>query len=127
MLLAYFERDFPNELRADFQEHYGLNIDRMGDDYTFFHAAVLAAQLPDGSRTMRALFPERQWDDQTRILAMIEHGIRILAWQQTKDGRNGRRFPQPIKSPAQQMQEKKRLDGFDPEFVRKVLGEVTDG
>ena len=30
---------YPDELRADFQQYYGLNIDGMGADYSVTHAA----------------------------------------------------------------------------------------
>lgn len=54
MALAAFLRRFPDELRADFQQHYGLNLDDMGGPYGIGHAACLAAQLPPGSRASAA-------------------------------------------------------------------------
>lgn len=54
MALASFLRRFPDELRADFQQHYGLNLGELGGAYGIGHAACLAAQLPPGSRTLAA-------------------------------------------------------------------------
>ena len=50
MVLASAEVNHPAQLRADFQQFYGLNIDGMGSEYTYDHAAALAANLPRSSR-----------------------------------------------------------------------------
>ena len=86
MLLASFVRDRKAELRADFQQFYGLNIDAMGRGYTIRHAADLAAMLPSASRTFVSIDPENAWTLQDRILARIEYWCHVSAWMQTKDG-----------------------------------------
>lgn len=40
----------PDELRADFQQTYNLNLDDMGDGYSVAHAAALAEMLPAATR-----------------------------------------------------------------------------
>lgn len=52
LILAFFLRKYPDELRADFQQYYGLNLDEMGGAYSISHAACLAAQLSGASRTI---------------------------------------------------------------------------
>lgn len=44
-LAAAFE-EFPGAARADLQRFYGLNIDKVGADFTIFHAAECMAYLP---------------------------------------------------------------------------------
>ena len=50
---------YASELRADFQQFYGLNIDRMGADYSILHAADIAVQLPYEARVWTAIRKER--------------------------------------------------------------------
>ena len=95
-------RDRPCELRADFQQTYGLNLDGMGVDYSIAHAACLAAQLPPGARIWRGTPDE--WDADTYILVRIEHALRVLAWQQTEDAQKRRNYPKPIETPASRAQ-----------------------
>lgn len=62
MLLAALLDAAGEELRADMQQVYGLNIDDMGEAFSPWHAASLAAQLPRGSRVhsrLAELYPER--------------------------------------------------------------------
>ena len=33
------------------------------------------------------------------MLAKVEHGLRVLAWQKTEDGSKGRKPPKPIEPP----------------------------
>ena len=54
LILAFFLRKYPDQLRADFQQVYGLNLDEMGGGYGIAHAACLAAQLRWDSRTVEA-------------------------------------------------------------------------
>lgn len=51
MLLAFAG----DELRADMQQFYGLNIDGMGSAFSVAHGAALAAQLPPGARARAAV------------------------------------------------------------------------
>lgn len=53
----------PDELRADFQQTYNLNLDDMGDQYTVAHAASLAQMLPNHTR-VRNRFAElvKEWE-----------------------------------------------------------------
>lgn len=122
MTLARVEADSPDELRADFQQYYGLNIDGMGVDYTHAHAAALVAQLPRDARVFVHASADAEWTEQTRILAHIEYSLRLLLWSRTKDAQTGRNKPKPLPSPGERRKRRERIEGADKAFVDKVLG-----
>lgn len=124
MFLALVEGEHPDELRADFQQYYGLNIDRMGylDGFSHAHAAVLAAQLPSTSRVFTAYDPNNAWDEQTAFLAHIEYNLRVLIWQKSKDGAKNRNPPKPPQTPKERAQALARRANVDKQLVDKVLG-----
>lgn len=95
-MLATVLEQYPDELRADFQQFYSLNLEGMGRTYTTFHAASLLTQLPEGSRVARALDPDAAWTMDRQLLAVIANDLNWLVWSQTKDGQKGRRKPKPI-------------------------------
>ncbi len=66
------------ELRADFQQFYGLCIDEIGDTFSISHAASLCEQLPRNSRLMMIIDPLNSWNDQMWLLAHMEFSLRIL-------------------------------------------------
>ena len=120
-MLARLLRSHREELRADFQQYYGLNIDGMGDEYTFLHAADLAAQLPVGSRCMGILDPNLKWGDDTRLLALIEYWLHGIVWSMTKDAKNKRNEPvlhSPV--PAKKKEEKDILTLPVDEYERAL-------
>lgn len=96
MVLAVLLRRHPDELRADFQQHYGLNIDDMGGSYSLQHAATLAAQLPRDSRTLIAENPECEWNLTNTLLGMIEFHAHNGWYVHTEDARSGANAPQPL-------------------------------
>ena len=87
-----------DELEADFQQFYGLDLSRMGDDFTVAHAAVLASQLPREARCLREIDPNLAWSDETAALASIQYLVRCIVWQ--LGGGKGDK-PQPVRTPAQ--------------------------
>lgn len=40
------------------------------------------------------------WSDDMHLASMVEYGVRVLAWQQTKDGHKNRRPPKPLTPPV---------------------------
>lgn len=97
MVLASFLRRFPDELRADFQQCYGLNLDDMGGSFGIGHAACLAAQLPPDSRTFSAADPLCAYATPTnRLLALIEYHAHAGWYVHTEDARRGRNRPRPV-------------------------------
>jgi hypothetical protein len=122
MLLASRLGAHPDELRADFQRYYNLNIDGMGCDYSVAHAVSLCAALPRDSSTVRAEHPEAAWSDETYLLSAIEYDLRILIWQRTKDGQKGRNQPKPMQTPADVARVADKLASTDMEGIAAALG-----
>lgn len=106
------------------QQFYGLGIDGMGTAFTATHAAALAAQLPPTSRLARAEHPELEWDEGTYILSHIEHTLRVIAWQRTKDAEHRRNFPEHIKTPADRAKERRAEESATPEAKRRVADKL---
>ena len=88
--------EHPDALRADFQQHYHLNLDGMGRDYTTLHAADLLAQLPEGARVWRSYDERAAWTAERTLLAAIVNDLNWLVWSKTKDGQRNRNRPKPI-------------------------------
>ena len=120
--LAATLRARPDELRADFQQFYGLNLDDIGRAYTYLHAAALTAQLPRESRTVLADAPEAAWSDADEMMRRLEYTARVLAWQQTKDGAKGRSAPRPLPSPVEQAKVRRKVERTDVDEINRILG-----
>jgi hypothetical protein len=88
------------ELRADFQQYYGLCLDRMGRDFSLSHAADLAMMLPHYSRLFCALDPANAWGVREQLLANIANNLALLLWSKTEDARRGANMPKPIMPPG---------------------------
>ena len=58
-------------------------------------ASRLLFQLPARSRFMRLLNPANEWGWQEVLLSNIDHGLKVLAWQNTEDGQKGRKSTAP--------------------------------
>lgn len=93
MLLALAIKRHPAQVRADLQRFYGLNLDRMGAEFSAYHAADCLACLPHGSAFREAVDPSTVWTDAEYFL----HGIvQMLAgkeipypWEKSKTGIDG--------------------------------------
>ena len=57
--------------------------------------AELLTWLPAGSALWRAFGGDLAISEEAHQLRVIEYRLRVLAWQQTKDGRNGTNKPKP--------------------------------
>lgn len=80
MALACALTDYRDELEADFQQYYGLDLERAGQFYSFNHAARLMVQLPENSRVKRAARGDEPWQDEV-LLASIANSLRALPVQ----------------------------------------------
>lgn len=89
-------REHPDELRADFQEHFGLCLDDMGRGLSIVHAAALIGQLPEGSRVRAAYLPQSAWTTDRLLAAGILNALNFIAWTKTKDGQRNRNRPRPV-------------------------------
>lgn len=92
------------------QEHFGLNLDGMGRDYSPLHAASLLTQLPEGSRVRLAYAPDSAWTSDRALLAAMVNDLNWLVWSKTKDARHNRNRPKPI-GPSRDNANQKRVVG----------------
>lgn len=65
--------EHPVELRADLQRYFGLDLSRMGQDFTVWHAAACAACLPLGSATLARIDRRLQWTAGEVLLCAIRN------------------------------------------------------
>ena len=86
----------PDELRADLQQVYGIDIDgAMGGLHTAEHVAALAVQLPHDSRVARSENPDAAWRLEHVLLALLVNSLRNLMWGMG-DRRKRGPAPKPI-------------------------------
>lgn len=93
MFLARQLAEHPSQVRADLQRFFGLNLDRLGDEFSAFHAASCLANLPLGASLLSACEPRLQWTQTDYLL----HGIMSIAagkeipfpWEGKKHGIEG--------------------------------------
>lgn len=96
MVLAAHWRKRPDELRADLQEHYGIDIDHaMAGRHTAAHVAALTAQLPLHARVNVAQEPDARWQQPDVLLATLVNQLAVLMWGMSDPKKRGKR-PQPI-------------------------------
>lgn len=77
----------------------------------------------------RALNPESEWSTTDYLLWRIEYHLRVIEWQATEDGVNGRRPPKPLQTPSDRARVERKLQATDMDFINRKLGyvEVADG
>lgn len=90
-------RDHGGELLADFQQYYGLDLRALLDACDLERAYELAVNLPQGSRTLRALDPRTEWGPTEHLLALACDNLAFLRYEQA-GGRGGR--PKPVERPS---------------------------
>lgn len=112
----------PGELRADFQRFYGLNLDGMGCEYSVSHAACLACHLPSDSATLQAVYPQNGWTQTEYLLHAIEYDLRVLIWQNSKDGTKGKNKPKPLQTPEERERIRQKANNTNMQFIAKSLG-----
>lgn len=118
MALARAECEYPAQLRADMQQYYSLNLDGMGSDYTYEHAAALVANLPRSSRIAARENAACEWDDGEYLLYAVEYRLRLISWQ--LGGGKGNP-PKPLSTPTEMAKRRQKVAGTDREFVDSIL------
>lgn len=61
--------------------------------------ADMVAHLPPESAVMRAASEHPDRTAEVDLLRLVEHGVRVLAWQKTRDASRGSNYPKPIRLP----------------------------
>lgn len=81
---------YPDQLEADFQQYYGLDIAKVDKE----RASRLACQLPRQSRVLVAIDQANLWSNGDIELIQIANGIETIKWQLANQGRKkGRTSP----------------------------------
>lgn len=106
-------------LRADFQRYYGLNLDDIGERYSYSHAAALCANLPDDSAVYRATGDG--WSRTQRMLAQMGRSLDIIWWQRTPSGQQkGATPPDFYESPRAFEIERAESAKYDKAYMDEV-------
>lgn len=105
-----------DEVVADFRETYGVDLPLSGGgvasagDEELERWQVLFSQLPTSSRVGCRLDPDNLWDDGTRLLALIEHDLRLFQWSFSKDAAKKANVPRMVPSPGERARNVARRD-----------------
>mgnify|MGYP006992119066 CR=1 FL=1 len=74
MVLVTAWRTYPNELRADLQRYYGIDIDHaMQGEHSAEHLAALVSCLPSDAALCVAVKPDAAWTREAVILAELRN------------------------------------------------------
>lgn len=87
----------------------------------------MAAHLPSESALRRARGDG--WSTTERLLASIEFSLRVLRWQPTKDGHDGKNQPEMLPSPAELARMERERDEYtqhDMDEIAEMLGIPED-
>ena len=96
MTLAAMWRDHPDELRADLQETYGIDIEAaMAGAHSCPHVASLVSQLPLDARVHVAIEPDAKWTQRDVLLANLVNLLSGLIWGMSDKRKRGS-APKPI-------------------------------
>ena len=81
MMLAAVLGIHEDELRADMQEHYGIDLDHaMSGAHSAYHVAALVSQLPQGSRLRCTEDEDDMWRLDSMLLAGVLNSVNRLAY-----------------------------------------------
>ena len=103
-MLALGLAKYHDELYADFQQYYGIDLwqmDTVNDGYDVRRAAILAAQLPIDARVHVAIDPRASVTLTDVLLRQIELNQRSFAYSFSKDAKNGSNAPESIELPGE--------------------------
>lgn len=90
---------YPAEVRADLQHYYNLNIDKLGADFSAFHAAACLICMPAGSSQLYARIDKRlMWNLTEYKLHSIHQSI------------VGKEIPYPWDKPETNLPELEAID-----------------
>ena len=74
--------DLRGELRADFQQFYGLDSEELLNAGDFERLATLVKHLPNEARVVRAIDPRAEWDTSAYLLALIADHLAFSRYEQ---------------------------------------------
>lgn len=96
-MLAMLLAEHGDELLADFQQFYGLDLWALMDACDFARVRALTEQLPQGARTLTAMDGACAWGVAENLLANLCDQLASLRWERA--GGHGRK-PKRIERPG---------------------------
>lgn len=120
MTLVVLLSDHESPVRADLQRFYGVNIDEAWGNLSPKHLACLVAELPPGAQTWRAVGGSLSWTDDMFLLASIDHGTRVLAWQKSKNGESNTNPPKMIEPPSSKYGQRSADDKLEQKMRKHI-------
>lgn len=93
MWLVHEAAEHEDELRADLQHYYGIDLDHaMAGEHSAGHVAALAFNLPPGSCLKAAIDPDAGWTRTDMLLAMLVNLFNALNYGMSDRKKRG---PEP--------------------------------
>lgn len=112
----------PDELLADFQQYYGIDLwpvcqgyDPRNPDRT----AALAWQLPSDGRVWKAVSPTGAYGPDVMLLRQLELDVRSFQWSFTEDAKDKSTAPEPITLPGEE-EEYRRAEAEADSMAKEV-------
>ena len=91
MALASVLVNYEDELRADLQQCYGIDLDKAaGGEHSARHVAALAVQLPRKSRLARRVDKDNEWTLDGVLLALIVNDFRRFVYGMSDPKKRGK-------------------------------------
>lgn len=90
--------------------------------FTLTEVADFALNLPHDSAVARTLDPDWAVTVETRLLQAVEHGIRVLAWQSTKDAalRHPQNYPERHPVTLEEAKARKPTTEYDVSTIEEM-------
>lgn len=112
-------REYPDELEADFQQYYNLDI----SETPKARAARLLFQLPRECRVYRKIKPDNNWGWSEMLLNKANYLLELILWSRTEDAtkKHPQFKPTPFVPPFSEKSEKKKK-----EYDARSLDEIKD-
>lgn len=88
----------------------GLRLEWLGTELLSWRdLLVIVHQSPADSAIARTLSPDLMWGLPEHLLAAMYDTLRVLVWQNTKDGKRNRNRPEPLTRPGISSKDKTTL------------------
>ena len=90
MALASVIADSEAPLRADLQQHFGIDLDRaMGGEHSANHIAQLVTQLPQEARLVHSVNKDAVWTLSDVLMAVLINNFRMFVYGMSDPKKRG--------------------------------------
>ena len=90
MALASVIAESEAPLRADLQQHFGIDLDRaMGGEHSANHIAQLVTQLPQGARLVHSVNKDAVWTLTDVLMAVLINNFRMFVYGMSDPKKRG--------------------------------------